>query len=54
MNSVRTLGPAVATNNYKTIWVYVYLTATFLGALFGAGTYTAIKLPEDGDFTLQI
>ncbi|CAB4272935.1 unnamed protein product [Prunus armeniaca] len=48
MNPVRTLGPAIAANNYKAIWVY--LTAPFLGALFGAGTYTAVKLPEeDGD-----
>ncbi|XP_068303351.1 aquaporin NIP6-1 isoform X1 [Pyrus communis] len=47
MNPVRTLGPAIAANNYKAIWVY--LTAPFLGALFGAGTYTAVKLPEDVD-----
>lgn len=48
MNPVRTLGPAVAANNYKAIWVY--LTAPILGALSGAGTYTVVKLPkEDGD-----
>ncbi|EEF35060.1 aquaporin NIP6-1 [Ricinus communis] len=48
MNPVRTLGPAIAANNYKAIWVY--LTAPILGALCGAGIYSAVKLPEeDGD-----
>ncbi|KAG6734083.1 hypothetical protein I3842_01G255400 [Carya illinoinensis] len=48
MNPVRTLGPAIAANNYKAIWVY--LSAPILGALCGAGTYSAVKLPEeDGD-----
>ncbi|KAJ6944202.1 aquaporin NIP6-1-like [Populus alba x Populus x berolinensis] len=48
MNPVRTLGPAIAVNNYKAIWIY--LTAPILGALCGAGTYSAVKLPEeDGD-----
>lgn len=45
MNPVRTLGPAIAANNYRAIWVY--LTAPILGALCGAGAYTAVKLPED-------
>ncbi|CAK9157444.1 unnamed protein product [Ilex paraguariensis] len=45
MNPVRTLGPAIAANNYKAIWVY--LTAPILGALAGAGVYSAVKLPED-------
>ncbi|CAI9284199.1 unnamed protein product [Lactuca saligna] len=35
MNSARTLGPAIAANNYKGIWIY--LTAPILGALAGAG-----------------
>jgi aquaporin NIP len=47
MNPVRTLGPAIAANNYKAIWVY--LLAPVLGALGGAGTYTAVKLPEEDD-----
>ncbi|KAK7325291.1 hypothetical protein VNO77_29451 [Canavalia gladiata] len=47
MNPVRTLGPAIAANNYKAIWVY--LVAPVLGALGGAGTYTAVKLPEEDD-----
>ncbi|KAE8700604.1 Aquaporin NIP6-1 [Hibiscus syriacus] len=45
MNPIRTLGPAIAANNYKAIWVY--FTAPMLGALCGAGTYTAVKLPEE-------
>lgn len=45
MNPVRTLGPAIAANNFKAIWVY--LTAPILGALAGAGVYTAVKLPDD-------
>ncbi|WOH09935.1 hypothetical protein DCAR_0729396 [Daucus carota subsp. sativus] len=45
MNPVRTLGPAIAANNYKGIWIY--FTAPFLGALAGAGTYSLVKLPEE-------
>ena len=45
MNPVRTLGPAIAVNNFKAIWVY--LTAPILGALCGAGVYSAVKLPEE-------
>jgi len=47
MNPVRTLGPAIAANNYRAIWVY--LTAPILGALIGAGTYTIVKLPEEDE-----
>ncbi|XP_071702479.1 probable aquaporin NIP5-1 [Rutidosis leptorrhynchoides] len=42
MNPVRTLGPAIATGNYKDLWVY--LLAPTLGALTGAGVYTLVKL----------
>ncbi|XAR50482.1 hypothetical protein NMG60_11004823 [Bertholletia excelsa] len=45
MNPVRTLGPAIAANNFRAIWVY--LTAPILGALAGAGVYSAVKLPEE-------
>lgn len=45
MNPVRTLGPAIAANNYKGIWLY--LIAPILGALGGAGAYTAVKLPDE-------
>lgn len=47
MNPVRTLGPAIAANNYKAIWVY--LTAPIVGTLCGAGTYSLVKLPEETD-----
>lgn len=46
MNPVRTLGPAIAAGKYRGIWIY--LTAPILGALCGAGIYTAVKLPDDG------
>ncbi|KAG2379718.1 Aquaporin NIP6-1 NOD26-like intrinsic protein [Vigna angularis] len=45
MNPVRTLGPAIAANNYKGIWVY--LIAPIFGTLCGAGAYTVVKLPEE-------
>lgn len=45
MNPVRTLGPAIAASNYRAIWVY--LTAPILGALAGAGVYSAVKLPDE-------
>ncbi|XP_062026777.1 probable aquaporin NIP5-1 [Rosa rugosa] len=45
MNPVRTLGPAVAAGNYRALWIY--LVAPTLGALAGAGTYTAVKLQGD-------
>ncbi|GAB2293661.1 Aquaporin NIP6-1 [Dionaea muscipula] len=51
MNPVRTLGPAIAANNFKGIWIY--LTAPILGALCGAGVYTAVKLPEEDDNNLK-
>ncbi|CAN1744409.1 Probable aquaporin NIP5-1 [Linum perenne] len=44
MNPVRTLGPAVASENYKKLWIY--LVAPTLGAIAGAGTYTAVKLHD--------
>ncbi|KAF6171267.1 hypothetical protein GIB67_036935 [Kingdonia uniflora] len=47
MNPVRTLGPAIAANNYKAIWVY--LTAPIVGALCGAGAYSAVKLPDNSN-----
>lgn len=44
MNPVRSLGPAIAADNYRAIWVY--MTAPVLGALAGAGLYSAVKLPD--------
>lgn len=51
MNPVRTLGPAIAANNYKGIWLYII--APILGALAGAGAYTAVKLPDE-DFNTEV
>ncbi|KAE9621286.1 putative major intrinsic protein [Lupinus albus] len=45
MNPVRTLGPAIATKNYKAIWIY--LIAPILGALGGTLAYTAVKLQDE-------
>lgn len=47
MNPVRTLGPAVAAGNYKSIWVY--LVAPTLGAVAGAAIYTTVKLHDADD-----
>lgn len=44
MNPVRTLGPAVASGNYRSIWVY--LVAPTLGAIAGAAVYTGVKLND--------
>lgn len=44
MNPVRTLGPAVATGNFKGLWIY--LVAPPLGALAGAATYTVLKIRD--------
>ncbi|CAA7033223.1 unnamed protein product [Microthlaspi erraticum] len=45
MNPVRTLGPAVASGNYRSLWVY--LVAPTLGAISGAAVYTAVKLNDN-------
>uniref|UniRef100_A0A2P2MX16 Aquaporin NIP5-1 n=1 Tax=Rhizophora mucronata TaxID=61149 RepID=A0A2P2MX16_RHIMU len=45
MNPARTLGPAVAAGNYKSLWIY--FVAPTLGAVAGGGTYMAVKLQED-------
>lgn len=42
MNPVRSIGPAVAAGNYKSIWIY--LIAPTLGALAGAAIYTLVKI----------
>ncbi|KAJ7198905.1 hypothetical protein O6H91_Y499400 [Diphasiastrum complanatum] len=45
MNPARSLGPAIAANNYKGIWVYII--GPTLGALLGAWSYNMIRLPEE-------
>ncbi|KAJ8446561.1 hypothetical protein Cgig2_019714 [Carnegiea gigantea] len=51
MNAVRTLGPAIAARNFKGVWIY--FTAPILGALCGAGVYTAVKLPSEDEEALK-
>ncbi|CAH2080626.1 unnamed protein product [Thlaspi arvense] len=53
MNPVRTLGPAVAAGNYKSLWIY--LVAPTLGAVAGAAIYTVVKLRDgEGDPPRQV
>ncbi|KAL8141761.1 hypothetical protein V2J09_014793 [Rumex salicifolius] len=47
MNPVRTLGPAIATGNYRRVWIY--MIAPVIGAVSGAFVYTNIKLEENSD-----
>ncbi|XP_012844965.1 PREDICTED: probable aquaporin NIP5-1 [Erythranthe guttata] len=47
MNPARTLGPAIAAGNYKSIWIYI--VAPTLGAVAGAATYTLLKLRPQPD-----
>ncbi|WZZ05093.1 hypothetical protein YC2023_091014 [Brassica napus] len=45
MNPVRTLGPALASGNYRSLWVY--MVAPTLGAISGAAVYTGVKLNDN-------
>lgn len=45
MNPVRTLGPAIASNDYRGIWLY--MVAPILGALVGAAAYTLVRLKDE-------
>uniref|UniRef100_A0A2N9IJA7 Uncharacterized protein n=1 Tax=Fagus sylvatica TaxID=28930 RepID=A0A2N9IJA7_FAGSY len=42
MNPARSLGPAIVHSQYKGIWIYI--VATILGAISGAGVYNIIRL----------
>jgi len=44
MNPVRTIGPAIAANNYKSIWIYIIGPIT--GMVTGATAYTIVRLRE--------
>ncbi|GAA0185523.1 hypothetical protein LIER_32811 [Lithospermum erythrorhizon] len=44
MNPARTLGPAIASGNYKGIWVY--MVGPVVGTLLGAFSYTFIRVPD--------
>ncbi|KAG9451291.1 hypothetical protein H6P81_011256 [Aristolochia fimbriata] len=47
MNPARTLGPALASENYEAIWVY--LAGPVIGALLGAWSYSLIRSTTDID-----
>ncbi|XP_076937216.1 aquaporin NIP2-1-like [Bidens hawaiensis] len=44
MNPVRTIGPAIASNNYTGIWVYI--VGPVIGTLSGVSCYTFIRSSE--------
>ncbi|PON67306.1 Major intrinsic protein [Trema orientale] len=44
MNPARTLGPALASNHYKAIWVY--FVGPVIGTLLGAWTYRIIRVSD--------
>jgi MIP family channel proteins len=45
VNPARSLGPAIVTGNYQSLWIY--LTAPFLGAVIGWGLYRFFTPPDD-------
>jgi hypothetical protein len=51
MNPARSLGPAIASSNYKSIWVYI--VGPIIGAVAGALVYNLIRLPEQEAGKLQ-
>lgn len=44
MNPARTLGPALASNHYKSIWIY--MVGPFIGTLLGSWTYRMIRVSD--------
>lgn len=46
MNPARSLGPAVASGNYRAIWVY--MTGPTIGAVLGMLAYNCIRLADTG------
>lgn len=44
MNPARSLGPAIAANNYKRIWIYIFAPIT--GAVTGAWVYNIIRFTD--------
>ena len=44
MNPARSLGPAVASGNYRAIWVYI--SGPIVGSVFGMLAYSCIRLPD--------
>lgn len=44
MNPARTIGPAMASNDYRAIWVYII--GPVCGTLLGAWSYNFIKVTD--------
>ncbi|XP_047327407.1 aquaporin NIP1-1-like [Impatiens glandulifera] len=44
MNPARSLGPAIVSNNYKSLWVYI--VSTIVGAISGAWVYNMIRFTD--------
>ncbi|KAH7652779.1 aquaporin NIP protein [Dioscorea alata] len=44
MNPARSLGPAIATMNFESVWIYV--VSPVIGAVFGSTLYHFIRLPK--------
>lgn len=44
MNPVRSLGPAIVSNEYRGIWIY--LLAPTMGAISGAAVYNIIRFTD--------
>lgn len=42
MNPVRSLGPAIAAHNFKSLWLY--MVAPVMGMVAGATAYTIVRL----------
>ena len=42
MNPARSIGPAIATGNFGSLWIYVL--APVVGALLGGGLYQALRV----------
>lgn len=60
MNPARSLGPAIVSNQYKGIWIY--LIAPVLGAIAGAWMYNTVRhtdrhsheIPKSGSFLKSV
>ncbi|KAG0567454.1 hypothetical protein M758_7G142400 [Ceratodon purpureus] len=52
MNPVRTLGPAIAANNYTSIWLY--MLGPILGMIAGAAAYSAVRLKDEDSNTAPV
>ncbi|MFQ6644397.1 hypothetical protein Gotur_017629 [Gossypium turneri] len=52
MNPARSLGPAIVSNHYEGIWIYV--TSPIIGAVSGAWVYNMMRLNDKRDITKNV